>query len=504
LEEICCRTWVIMQIIMEKENEVYLRLSCEPGVKMELNHYFRFHPKDYQFMPMFRRRKWDGYVYLYNMDSGKIYYGLKNRIQRFANDREYKLIDQTNDSIEHISNEDYLKFLISFPCEYKLRDYQNTAIRHSINERRCVLLSPTASGKSLIIYYLVRYYFPQKSLIIVPTLSLVSQMYSDFEAYAKADKTFEVENFVHKIFGGQEKVTDKPIIISTWQSLYELKTDFFTDFELVIGDEAHLYKAKSLTKIMKNLENAPYRIGTTGTLDDVEVHKLILEGLFGSTKKVTSTRELIKKKTLSTITIRCLVLKYSKEVAAKISKLNYQEEINFLVGHSERNKYICNLVKGLTGNTLVLFQLIEKHGNILHSILEEIIDPSRKIFFVYGGTDADTREKVRELVEKEKDAIICASYGVYSTGINIRNLHNIVFASPSKSRIRNLQSIGRGLRRSETKEAATLYDISDDLSYKGKKNYTLNHFMERVKIYTSEHFPYHIYTIPIQTVTDSL
>jgi superfamily II DNA or RNA helicase len=431
------------------------------------------------------------------MDSGRIYYGLKNRIQRFASDREYKLIDQTNDSIEHISNEDYLKFLTSFSCEYRLRDYQNAAIRHSIDKRRCVLLSPTASGKSLIIYYLVRYYFPQKTLIIVPTLSLVSQMYSDFEAYAKVDKTFEVEKFVHKIFGGQEKVTDKPIIISTWQSLYVLKKDFFTDFELVIGDEAHLYKAKSLTKIMKNLENAPYRIGTTGTLDDVEVHKLILEGLFGTTRRVTSTKELIKKKTLSAIAIRCLVLKYSEEVAAKISKLNYQEEIDFLVSHPERNKYICNLVKGLTGNSLVLFQYIEKHGNILHSILKDIIDPSRKIFFVYGGTDANSREKVRELVEKEKDAIICASYGVYSTGINIRNLHNIVFASPSKSRIRNLQSIGRGLRRSETKEAATLYDISDDLSYKDKKNYTLNHFMERIKIYTSEHFPYYIYTISI-------
>ena len=360
---------------MEKENEVYLRLSCEPGVKMELNQYFRFRPKNFQFMPMYRRKKWDGYVYLFNLDSGKIYYGLKKEIERFANDREYKLIDQTNDPAKIISNEDYFKFLTSFPCEYKLRDYQNNGIRHSINKRRCVLLSPTASGKSLIIYYLVRYYFPEKSLIIVPTISLVSQMYSDFEAYAKADKTFEVEKFVHKIFGGQEKITDKPIIISTWQSLYELKKDFFTDFKLVIGDEAHLYKAKSLTKIMKNLENAPYRIGTTGTLDDVEVHKLILEGLFGSTKKVTSTRELIKKKTLSTIAIRCLVLKYSKEVAAKITKSNYQEEIDFLVGHSERNKYICNLVKGLTGNTLVLFQLIEKHGNILHSILEEIIDP---------------------------------------------------------------------------------------------------------------------------------
>ena len=483
---------------MEKDTEVFVRLICEPHVKMELNHYFRFRPNGYQFMPMYRRKKWDGYVYLFNMDSNRIYSGLKPEIKRFANDREYKFVDNTGDIFEPISNEDYFKFLTSFPCEYKLRDYQSLAVRHSLDKKRCVLLSPTASGKSLIIYYLIRYYFPEKSLIIVPTLSLVSQMYSDFEAYAKADNTFEVEKFVHKIFGGQEKETDKPIIISTWQSLYELKKDFFSDFRLVIGDEAHLYKAKSLTKIMKNLENTPYRIGTTGTLDEVEVHKLILEGLFGATKRVTSTKELIKKKTLSEIAIKCLVLKYSKEECAVVSKLNYQEEIDFLVGHPERNKYICNLVKGLNGNTLVLFQLIEKHGNILHSILEEIIDSSRKIFFVYGGTDADSREKVRELVEKEKDAIICASYGVYSTGINIRNLHNIVFASPSKSRIRNLQSIGRGLRKSDTKEAATLYDISDDLSYKDRKNYTLNHFMERIKIYTSEHFPYHMYSIPIK------
>ena len=433
------------------------------------------------------------------MDNHRIYAGLKPEIGRFAKDREYKIIDNTGESFEEISNDDYFKFLTSFPCDYKLRDYQSFAVRHSLDKKRCLLLSPTASGKSLIIYYLVRYYFPEKSLIIVPTLSLVSQMYSDFEAYAKKDDTFEVEKNVHKIFGGQEKNTNKPIIISTWQSLYELKKDFFTDFRLVIGDEAHLYKAKSLTKIMKNLENAPYRIGTTGTLDEIEVHKLILEGLFGATKRVTSTKDLIKKKTLSSIAIKCLILKYSKEECAKVSKFNYQEEIDFLVSHPERNKYICNLVKGLTGNTLVLFQFIEKHGNILHSILEDIIDSSRNIYFVYGGTDAESRERVRELVEQGKNDIICASYGVYSTGINIRNLHNIVFASPSKSRIRNLQSIGRGLRKSDTKEAATLYDISDDLMHSERKNYTLNHFMERIKIYTTEHFPYRIYSIPIKS-----
>ena len=498
MEEICCRTWIIVQILMIKVNETYLQLSCEPGVRMELNQYFRFRPKNYQFMPMFRRKKWDGYVYLFNHNNGKVYYGLKREVERFANDRDYELVDKTDDPIEYISNEDYYNYLISFSCGYQLRDYQNTAIRHAIDQKRCLLLAPTASGKSLIIYYLVRYYFPKKTLIIVPTLSLVSQMFSDFISYAKKDDNFEVEKLAHKIFGGQEKATNKPIVISTWQSLYNLDKSFFVDFEVVIGDEAHLYKAKSLTNIMKNLENATYRIGTTGTLDEVEVHRLILTGLFGPINKITTTSELIKKKTLSDIDIRCLVLKYSKESCIIVSKMSYQEEIDFLVSHPSRNKYICNLVNSLKGNTLVLFRLVEKHGNILHDMFKQKLKQSRKIFFVYGGTDAESREQVRALVEQEQDSVICASYGVYSTGINIRNLHNIVFASPSKSRIRNLQSIGRGLRKTKTKEIATLYDIADDLAHKNNNNYTLNHFMERIKIYSSEHLPYHIYIIPIK------
>ena len=465
---------------------------------MELNQYFRFRPKNYQFMPMFRRKKWDGYVYLFNNNNGKVYYGLKREVERFANDRNYELVDKTDDPIEHISNEDYYNFLVSFLCGYQLRDYQNTAIRYAIDQKRCLLLSPTASGKSLIIYYLVRYYFPKKILIIVPTLSLVSQMFSDFVSYAKKDATYEVETLVHKIFGGQEKVTNKPIVISTWQSLYTLDKSFFVDFEVVIGDEAHLYKAKSLTSIMKNLENATYRIGTTGTLDEIEVHRLILTGLFGPVNKIATTSELIKKKTLSDIDIRCLVLKYSKESSIIVSKMSYHEEIDYLVSHPNRNNYICNLVNDLKGNTLVLFQLVQKHGNILHGMLKSKLKQSRKIFFVYGGTDAVSREQVRAIVEQEQDSVICASYGVYSTGINIRNLHNIVFASPSKSRIRNLQSIGRGLRKTDTKKSAVLYDISDDLTHNDRHNYTLNHFMERVKIYNSEHFPYHIYIIPIK------
>ena len=175
---------MIMELEINSVDNVYIQILCEPSLKMELNHYFRFRPNNYQFMPMFRAKKWDGYVYLFNYDNGKIYSGLKQEVYRFANDREYEIKDNTVSENPNITNEDYFQFLTSFPCEYKLRDYQSNAVRYAIDQERCLLLSPTASGKSLIIYYLMRYYFPRRTLIIVPTLSLVNQMYSDFDAYA--------------------------------------------------------------------------------------------------------------------------------------------------------------------------------------------------------------------------------------------------------------------------------------------------------------------------------
>ena len=152
----------------------------------------------------------------------------------------------------------------------------------------------------------------------------------------------------------------------------------------------------------------------------------------------------------------------------------------------------------MKGNSLLLFRFVEKHGQLLYDMIRENTDGKRKIFFVHGGTDTDTRESIRHTVESERDAIIVASYGVFSVGVNIRNLSNIVFASPSKSRIRNLQSIGRGLRKSNFKKMATLYDVADDMKYKEKKNYTLEHYEERVRIYKEERFPLATYHIKLK------
>ena len=249
---------------------------------------------------------------------------------------------------------------------------------------------------------------------------------------------------------------------------------------------------------MTKCVNAKYRIGTTGTLDGTQTHKLVLEGLFGKVHKVTTTKDLIEKKHLSAFKINALVLKHPDSICFDLKNISYQEELEYLISSEARNNYIMNLVTGLEKNSLLLFRFVEKHGRILYDMIKENTN-GRKIFFVYGGTDSDTREQIRHIVESESDAIIVASYGVFSVGVNIRNLHNIIFASPSKSRIRNLQSIGRGLRLSDKKEIATLYDIADDLKFKNKKNYTLEHFEERVKTYKEENFPLATYHIQLKT-----
>jgi superfamily II DNA or RNA helicase len=328
----------------------------------------------------------------------------------------------------------------------------------------------------------------QKILVVVPTTSLVEQIVGDFRDYG-----WDADSYCHKIYSGREKTNEHPVTVTTWQSIYKLERRFFEDYDVVIGDEAHLFKSKSLITIMSHLHHAKYRFGFTGTLDGTQTHKWVLEGLFGPSYKVTRTAELMEQGHVSKLDIKCLVLKHPPQ------KFNvFEEEIQFIVQHEKRNKFIKNLVLDLKGNTLVLFSRIEAHGEPLFNLINTSKDGERKVFFVHGGVDTEERERVREITERENNAIIVASYGVFSTGINIKNLHNVVFASPSKSRIRNLQSIGRVLRKATNKTKAVLYDIADDCTHNSRKNYTLNHFIERIKIYNEEQFNYEIITINLK------
>ena len=484
-------------LVISKSNEVFLKIKTEPHIEYELRDHFKFEVPNAKFMPQYRGRNWNGEIHLFDMRSKQIYVGLLDKIVSFCKKYEYtyrfeenKFYGQPFETNEAVSLEGVKDYMNSI-CTHSPRQYQVEGVYDALRHNRKLLISPTASGKSLMIYALVRYYVGrgEKILLVVPTTSLVEQIYKDFQDYG-----WDSGSYCHRIYSGREKTNEHPVTITTWQSVYKLERSFFEDYSVIIGDEAHLFKSKSLIEIMTKLHHAKYRFGFTGTLDGTQTHKWVLEGLFGPSYKVTRTDELMKQGHLSQLDIQCLVLKHPPQKFE-----TYEDEIQYLISHEQRNKFITNLSLDLKGNSLILFSRVEAHGAILYENINNNKRDERKVFFIHGGVDTEERELVREITERENNAIIVASYGTFSTGINIKNLHNVIFASPSKSRIRNLQSIGRVLRKGKDKVKATLYDIADDCTYNSRKNYTLNHFIERIKTYNEENFNYEIITIQLKS-----
>ena len=483
-------------LILHHKDEAFIRFECDRNVAQELSDYFTFYVPGYQFVPAYKNRLWDGKIRLADLRTFLIYRGLIPYIEKFCTEREYKLaIDPAISVTENFSIIEAEEFVKSLNLPHQVRDYQLKSFIQAVRNKRLLLLSPTASGKSLILYLIIRHLQMadhKRGLLIVPTTSLVEQMYSDFASYG-----YDSEQYCHRQYAGKDKHTNKFLTITTWQSIYKNEKDYFEQFDFVLGDEAHQFKAKSLTTILSGCTNTKYRIGTTGTLDGTQTHRLVLEGLFGPVYKATTTAELIDKGQLAAFKIKCLILKYPDPICKEARSWDYNQEMEYIVKNNARNEFIRNLVMSLEGNSLVLFQFVEKHGKILYELIKEKTG-DRKVFFVHGGTDVDIRESIRAITEKESDAIIVASYGTFSTGVNIRNLHNIIFASPSKSRVRNLQSIGRGLRLGENKEQAVLFDVADDFRIGKFANFTLKHFAERVKIYDEEKFNYKFYNIELK------
>lgn len=480
-------------IVCKLKDYSMLYIDCEPGLASELSEYFSFYVPGFKFMPAYKRKIWDGKIKLFNRLTGELNAGLYVYLIKFCAERNYILdTEETDYGLPFVDNniDDWSLFLQEAALPFMPRDYQSEAVLKGLRRRRGILLSPTGSGKSFIAYLLVKYFLKQeenKVLIIVPTTSLVEQMYSDFEEYG-----MDVSKDIHRIYSGQDKDTQKRIIVSTWQSIYKLPPIWFKQFGMVIGDECHGFKSKSLSSIMNKSTEAEYRFGLTGTLDGTLTHKLVLEGLFGPVYKVTTTKALQDNKTLAELNIKIAMLRYSEEVRKEwwSSPKTYQDEIEFIINHEKRNKFIQNLSLSLEGNSLVLYNRVDTHGRPLFDMIYNSVSDGRKVFFVSGQVETSDREAIRKIVEKQKNAIIVASLGTFSTGINIRNLHNIIFASPSKSQIKVLQSIGRGLRQSDDGRTTHLYDIADDLSHGKRNNYTLMHSVERVRIYDTEQFKY--------------
>lgn len=482
---------------IEKYNETFIRVFAGSSIEQELSDFFRFRPPGYQYMPLFKNKLWDGWTRLYNTQTKTIYYGLLDYVIEFCKRNNYELVYDSDLIVNHnITQEEVLKFtselnLYARSKPITIHDYQVNAITVALNKARTLLISPTSSGKSLIIYSMIRYHlhYNRRCLVVVPSTSLVEQLYSDFEDYS-SHNGFCVSDHMQKLYSGLSKSFNKQVLITTWQSIVNMPRPFFNDFDVIIGDEAHTFAAKSLTSIMEKLSNTAYRVGTTGTLHDSKVNKLTLEGIFGRVYDVTTTKELMDRGKVAPLKISCLILKHDKESRELLKKASYQNEISWLVSNQPRNKFIRNLAVSTTGNTLVLFQLVDKHGKFLFDMIKSKVQDGRKVFFVHGGVDTDDREYIRKICEHETNAIIVASYGTLSTGVNMPSIQNIIFASPYKSKVKVLQSIGRGLRLKDGKDHCKLFDIMDDLCINSWKNHTFNHATERLKLYTQQQFDY--------------
>ena len=368
-------------ISVRKLTHSNLHIDCDYSIAAELKEFFSFYVPGYRYMPAFKRRVWDGKIRLFDSNSGELPAGLYHHFLRLCKSRDYKVdLVKTRyglpDDFDKIDPREIYNYSKELNLPWELRDYQFAGISHALKYKRAILLSPTGSGKSLIIYMLCDYLKGRK-LIIVPTTSLVFQLDKDFESYY-TNNTYST----HLIMAGQDKNADSDIFISTWQSIYKQPKKWFDQFDVVIGDEAHLFKANSLTKIMTKLEDCDYRYGFTGTLDGTQTHRLVLEGLFGPVMKATSTKELIDTDRIADLRIKALVLKYPENVRKMMAKQKYDIEMKFIASWEPRNNFIKNLAISRKGNTLLLFQFVEKHGRVLYDMINSACIKHMKAFWI--------------------------------------------------------------------------------------------------------------------------
>lgn len=513
-------------IWINRQDDVSVRIECNQGLAMDLSEAFSFFVPGYKYMPRYKARVWDGKIRLFNPYSNRFPVGLLPRLFAWAETNRVK-IEAKGDVLGHFLNPDYneeelQEFLDSLVLtaevegqieEIFLNPHQTEAIHEAVKTRRVLILSPTSSGKSLIMYCLVRWQLREmarkgelhsKILILVPTTTLVEQLFKDFAIYSLRDEVYQNDSLCHRIYSGKEKRSPAPIYISTWQSVYKLKDDWFMPFRSLIIDECHTAKGQSIQTIAEMMTDCPLKAGFTGTLDETGVNQLVLESVFGVVRQFVTTRDLMDKGIVAQLKIRGTTLKYSEEDRAIVAQMSYQEEMKFIENHAGRTEFIGKMVSKLKGNTLVLFTKRE-HGERLAAAIQKH-SPHKRVTILHGANSTAIQrlnESKKIDVSNEEECLVC-SYGTFSTGVSMRNIHHLVFGAGSKGRIRNMQSIGRGLRVSKTKFSVTLWDIVDDLSTVSKKtgkvtrlNHSVRHFLIRVKYYDEEKFDYQTYEVDL-------
>lgn len=496
-----------MTIEFIKVDEAHIKVFSTPDIEQGIKDFFTYKAPGYQFHPKYKARLWNGDVSLYDLKTKTLAIGLFKRLSEFASesDIELKFVPNerysTFDQIDDVSKEDFNAFIADLNIWSKsgpitVRDYQFDASYKAVREKKITLISPTSSGKSVVLYIAIRWILEQdpdsRVILIVPNIQLVNQMFNDFKEYS-LQNGFNVDQVCQKLYGGQSKDLVKRLLITTWQSFTKLsKTrdalDFMRLYRGVIVDECHQSSSKEIQSILSKCTNAQYRIGASGTIDQsagAKVNLLQIEGYLGPVHRVITTKELMDAGQVSALKIKSLVLKHSIQNCELLKKADYQEEMKWLIDNEDRNAFICKLALAAQGATLLLVRNRDTHAKVLYERLLKV--STRPVYYISGDVSGDQREIIRNLANVE-DCIIVATLATMAVGVNIPNLRNIIFGSPSKSMVTVLQSIGRALRLHNDKSCANVYDIIDDLRYKKHDNYAYTHGVERLTIYRKEKF----------------
>lgn len=496
-------------LIIKKLNSTFIRVECkEVHMEVELADRFKFKNKGVEFDPRVKRGHWDGYIRLYNRTHKRIYTGLLMEVIKFAKNFNYtytidpELLPTSSISLEDIKDvvENFIK-----PHDdgnpLTPYDYQYDAIHYALNMNRSIELAATSSGKSLIIYIMIRMYQMMDELegkpifIIVPNTMLVEQLYADFENYSNYEGTnWRPLTFCQKISGKYSKHINKPIVITTWQSVKNIAPGFIIDAGAIFVDEVHTVAGPVLAGILESAVNCDIRHGLTGTLQDMESSILSAEGLLGPSKVIVTAKENIDAGRATEVDITVVVLDYDvqtkidynndqKNVSDASPTVKFQSEINFINLLESRKKFIQDLVMKCKGNTLVMFDRVDSYGIPLYEACKAVHENT---FLITGDIDANERERIRLSLEGLTDAKVFATDKIVSTGVSIKNLHNGVLVSAGKAKIKLLQTLGRFMRLHKSKSKAYIYDLVDKIDYNGKPNYVLKHVEERIMYYKRE------------------
>lgn len=487
----------MIDLIIEKVNSSCVHLVCEDGLSHRFYNVFSAYAPGYRFNPRFKLHVWDGKVRCYNSITQILPIGLLNNLLIWCDQHkiEYSLQGFDKPLRDNIDKAELEKQMNSYiTAGFQARDYQVNAVHAALTNRRGVLLSCTGSGKSLMIYTFLRYLLDNKdvhrAILIVPSVSLVEQMFSDFRDYGWDD----LEDHVEMLYSGKKPTFKKEILISTWQSLEKEDPEFFEVYDACVVDECHQAKCNVVTRLLKLMHNAEYKIGTSGTLPTEISEQLQINSVIGNVLFELKSCELIARGYLTKLNIAAIFLKYPLSFIEENKERTYPEEVKMVEEYPNRNKVLNFIIDHTSpmNNMLILVN----HRNHLKDVEDYLHKnyPEKKVSIITGDVKAKVREEIRVGIEDEDGTILLATYQTMSTGVNIPKLHAIMLFSNSKSRIKVLQSIGRGLRKHNSKNKVIIYDIVDDLSYKKRtgriaKNYCMQHFDERSSYYIEQEFP---------------